>query len=312
MAGANSVAATAFAMSSYVGYGPGYGELIRPGGRRLAYTEYGHPAGSPCFYFHFTPGSRLEPAAVFHGREGLLRGVRLVALDRPGYGRSSLQRGRCFLDWPDDVAAVADHLGIDRFAVLGLSGGGGYVLACAYKLPERLTAALILSGMGPVGRPEARQGMAAVNRLMYGLSGRASWLVRAVSWAMFKTMARSLRRPAKEEEPPGPLDLFGDPAARPALLTDIDEAVLGPGTRGLVEELALYSRPWGFSLEDIDLDVHLWHGEDDHNVPAALARYVAEALPRSHATFVEGGHTAPFEHLDEAIRLVHSVQERRH
>ena len=144
-----------------------------------------------------------------------------------------------------------------------------HLLALAPGVP---TAALILSGMGPVSRPEARQGMAAVNRLMYGLSGRASWVVRALSWAMFRTMARSLRRPAKEGEPPGPLDLFGDPAARPALLTDIDEAVLRPGTRGLVEELALYSRPWGFSLEDIDLDVHLWHGEDDHNVPAALAR----------------------------------------
>jgi pimeloyl-ACP methyl ester carboxylesterase len=69
-----------------------------------------------------------------------------------------LQPGRSFLDWPDDVTAVADQIGIDRFAVLGLSGGGGYVLACSYKVPGRLTAAVILSGMGPTSRPEARQG----------------------------------------------------------------------------------------------------------------------------------------------------------
>jgi pimeloyl-ACP methyl ester carboxylesterase len=241
---------------------------------------------------------------VFHGREGLLDGVRLVAIDRPGFGRSDLQPGRGFLDWPDDVVAVADHLGISRFAVLGLSGGGGYVLACAFKVPERLTAALILSGMGPLSRPGAGEGMAAMNRLMYGLSGRAPWVVRALSWTVFRAMARTLRRPAKEGELPGQLDLFGDPAARPALLTDINEAVLRPGTRGLVEELALYSRPWGFALEDIDLDVHLWHGENDRNVPAALARYVAQALPRSHATFVNGGHTAPFDRLHEAIAIV--------
>jgi pimeloyl-ACP methyl ester carboxylesterase len=121
---------------------------------------------------------------------------------------------------------------------------------------------------------------------------------------MFRTMARSLRRPAREGEAPGPLDLFGDPAARPALLADLDEAVLQPGTWGLAAELALYSRPWGFALEDISFDIYSWHGEDDRNVPAALARYVADALPRSHATFVQGGHTAPFDQIGEAIRLV--------
>jgi pimeloyl-ACP methyl ester carboxylesterase len=234
----------------------------------------------------------------------LLQGVRLVAIDRPGFGRSDFQPGRSFLDWPDDVAAVADHNGIDHFAVLGLSGGGGYVLACAFKIPERLTAAVILSGRGPTSRPEARRGMAAINRVMYGLSASAPWVVRALSRAMFRTMARGLRRPAREGEAPGPLDLFGDPAARPALLADIDEAVLQPGTRGLVAELALYSRPWGFALEDIDFDVHSWHGEDDRNVPVSLARYVAGALSRSHATFVKGGHTAPFDYISEAIGLV--------
>jgi pimeloyl-ACP methyl ester carboxylesterase len=279
-------------------------ELRLPDGRRLAYSEFGDRRGAPCFYFHFTPGSRLEPAAVFHGREESLRGVRLVAIDRPGFGDSEFQPGRSFLDWPDDVTAVADHIGSDRFAVLGLSGGGGYVLACAFKVPERLTAAVILSGMGPTSRPEARQGMAAPNRLMYGLSSRAPWVVRGLSWAMFRTMARSLRRTAREGEAPGPLDLFGDPSARPALLADIDEAVVRPGTRGLVAELALYSRPWGFALEEIDFDIHSWHGESDRNVPASLARYVAGALPRSHATFVEGGHTAPFAHMSEALSLV--------
>jgi pimeloyl-ACP methyl ester carboxylesterase len=251
-----------------------------------------------------TPGSLLEPRAVFHGQEELLKGVRLVAVDRPGFGRSGLQPGRTFLDWPDDVTALTEHLGMPRFATLGLSGGGGYVLACAFKIPERMTVALIFSGMGPLGTPEAREGMAGMNRLLYGLSTRTPWLVRGLTWAMFLGMARSLRRPVKEGEPAGPLDLFGDPAARPELLTDLDEAVLKPGTKGLVQELALYSRPWGFALEDIDLDVHLWHGEDDRNVPPGLARLVADRLPRSHATFVAGGHAAPFERLDEALLLV--------
>jgi len=101
-------------------------------GRRLGYAEFGDPSGAPCLYFHFSPGSRLEPAAVFSGvRQAWLRGVRLVSADRPGFGLSDRQPARTLLDWPGDIAALADHLGIDRFAVLGASGGGAYALACA-------------------------------------------------------------------------------------------------------------------------------------------------------------------------------------
>ena len=130
-------------------------------GRRLGYAEFGDPSGAPCLYFHFSPGSRLEPAAVFSGvRQPWLRGVRLVSADRPGFGLSDRQPTRTLLDWPGDMAALADHLGIDRFAVLGASGGGAYALACARLLPSRLTAAVVVSGIGPLDRPGATTAMA--------------------------------------------------------------------------------------------------------------------------------------------------------
>jgi pimeloyl-ACP methyl ester carboxylesterase len=103
---------------------PTDGGIVTADGRRLAFAEYGDPAGRPCLYFHFTPGSRLDPLVVFHDKAELLDGIRLVAIDRPGFGRSDRQPGRTFLDWPADVTAVTDQLGINTFSVLEVSARG--------------------------------------------------------------------------------------------------------------------------------------------------------------------------------------------
>ena len=104
-------------------------------GRALGYAEYGDPGGIPGFYFHGHPGSRLE--AQLADQAAVETGIRIIALDRPGYGRSDFQPGRRILDWPSDAAEVADQLGIGAVPVLGASGGGPYALACGYVLPER-------------------------------------------------------------------------------------------------------------------------------------------------------------------------------
>jgi pimeloyl-ACP methyl ester carboxylesterase len=101
-----------------------------PDGRDLAYAEYGPPSGKPVFYFHGAAGSRLEPAML--DDEDLEKaGVRLIACDRPGMGGSDFQPGRGFSHWPPDIVALADSLGLGKFGVFGVSGGGGYVSACA-------------------------------------------------------------------------------------------------------------------------------------------------------------------------------------
>lgn len=104
-----------------------------PHGRWLGYLDFGDPDGVPVFYFHGLPGSRLDTAQ----HESMFKEfhMRIVATDRPGYGLSTSQHRRKVLDWPDDVVALADHLGIARFAVMGVSGGGAYAAACAYKIP---------------------------------------------------------------------------------------------------------------------------------------------------------------------------------
>jgi pimeloyl-ACP methyl ester carboxylesterase len=107
-------------------------------------------------YFHGAPSSRLD-LTLFEDAFAA-RDVRVVSADRPGYGGSSPQPGRRREDWPADVAALADHLGIERFAVLGLSSGGPYAVVCAALLPDRVVAAGLVRGETDVGWPGAWDG----------------------------------------------------------------------------------------------------------------------------------------------------------
>jgi pimeloyl-ACP methyl ester carboxylesterase len=130
--------------------------LTLPDGRSLAYTDCGEPADPLVVYFHGAPTSRLDLV----GAEESFRafGVRVVSPDRPGYGGSSPQAGRGFSDWAPDVAALADHLGAERFAVMGLSSGGSYAVACAALLPERIVSAGVVAGVTDMGWPGAWEG----------------------------------------------------------------------------------------------------------------------------------------------------------
>jgi len=173
-------------------------------GRRLAYAEYGDPQGKPLFFFHGMPGSRLEGKLADPAAKKL--GVRVIAADRPGYGLSDFVPRRTFLDWPADVVALAGALGIERFAVAGVSGGGPYVAACALKIPERLAAAGIIAGVSPFDVPDATVGMSQGNRFLFGLARRFPWLVRPpialmgmlarrFPDRMMRTMIRSMPEP---------------------------------------------------------------------------------------------------------------------
>ena len=120
-----------------------------PDGRQLSTQVYGDPDGKPVFLLHGTPGSRLGP----HPRPAVLHrlGVQLIAFDRPGYGESDRLEGRRVADAAADVLAIADAYGLDKFAIVGRSGGGPHALACAALLPERLTRAAVLVGLAPHG-----------------------------------------------------------------------------------------------------------------------------------------------------------------
>jgi pimeloyl-ACP methyl ester carboxylesterase len=272
-------------------------------GRRLGYAEWGDPGGGPVLFFHGWPGSRVE------GRLGdeaaRTGGVRLIALDRPGMGLSDFQPGRTFVDWPADVVQLAATLGLDRFAVLGISGGGPYAAACAWKLSDRLTGAGIVSGLAPLDVPGAIAGMSRRNRSTFQLVGNLALLRRTLMAGMAVSVAR---RPDRilERGVAAAVDkeYLGRPDVRRILAQSLSEAFRS-GSRGPAWEMGLYARPWRFPLEDIRTPVHLWHGEQDANAPITMGRYLATTIPQSRATFYSGeGHLHFVDRLPEILAAV--------
>ena len=260
-------------------------------GRTLSVAQFGDPAGPPYFYFHGYPGSRQESAVL----DGLP--IRVIAIDRPGYGDSSPLPGRRLLDWPADVAAVADQLGVDRFAVLGVSGGGPYAAACAYALPQRVSAGMLLCPVPPPCAIDAPPAQALGNLGLLMLLGRNPRAARA-----FLATARWLGRQPRLLTPGvirhvGPLRL--PPSDMRALREPASSRVLAsfregirPGIEGVWMDAQIYARPWGFSLGDVPVPLELWHGTADTIVPAALSAAYS-AIPGSRRTLVEAaGHYA--------------------
>ena len=158
-------------------YDPSRIQSVRvSGSREITYMEYGEPNGFPVFYFHGTPSNHRE--AVIHDDTAGSLGIRLLAPDRPGCGGSDPSPGRRLLGWPDDVTAIANDLDIDRFAVVGVSGGGPYAAACAYAIPERLTGVAILSGIAPMDDPVSMKQTNIIDRFPIQLSRHRPHIAR--------------------------------------------------------------------------------------------------------------------------------------
>ena len=276
-------------------------------GRTLMYAEFGPPGGKPVFYFHSTPGSRLDPTMLDDSDLGKA-GLRMIACDRPGMGGSDFQPGRGFIQWSADIVALADSLMLGKFAILGVSGGGGYVSACARSIPDRLSAAVIVSGAGIMDSPEARAGLPAMARLQWWLAGHSAWLTGLILNLSKLTLhgdPAKMRKQALRNMPPAEKSFFEKPGRMEAGLASGLEA-LRQGVRGPAWDMHMYVRPWDFRLEEIRFPVRLLHGEADRNVPVALARKVAAAIPECQATFYPGEtHLSTLtNHLDEIFQAL--------
>ena len=269
--------------------------LVRLGdGRVIAVEEYGDPAGAPVFYFHGWPASRLEA--------GLIQDlpVRLLSLDRPGYGRSSPQRGRTLLDWPADVAAVADRLGLKQFHVVGLSGGGPYAVACAYALPDRvLGVALVCPVPPPHGVHPRAPGVGHLFRL-----GRHPVLAHR----LFSVLRPLLRRRVIT-----PRTLVGNglpPADRacltPELLSGLGHAWregIGRSVLGALSDAQIYANDWAVPFGDIRVPMTVWCGADDSMIPLhALAPLEAVPGMALHIVPDEGHYSLGIRHSGAILR----------
>ena len=266
-------------------------------GRTLGFQRLGDPSGKASFFFHGTPGSRLGVSAT--DPIARIPGLRLIVPDRPGYGISDPKPDRVLLDWARDVAELADHLGIQTFAVGGVSGGGPHALACAYALKDRVTVAFALSCPSPIGIRGAMDGMSLGNRLGLLLHRFAPSLARR----MMRSNALTF-----EKDPEGFVDAMAKQMApsdreslasvshRDALIRDFREAYR-QGCEGHAVDgaLAMASRDWGFDLREITVPVYLWHGEEDRLLSMQMARHLATTIPTCTARVVPGtGHLLEF------------------
>jgi pimeloyl-ACP methyl ester carboxylesterase len=257
-------------------------------GRRLGYAEYGDPEGRAVFHFNGSGGSRLERPRD----ESMLSDlrVRLISTDRPGHGISDPQPDRKLLDWPDDVSQLADHLGIERFYVEGWSAGGPHALACAYKLPERVRAGAIISGLAPPDRPKPYEGLPIPNRL-FMLAGRRVpglvYLIRRTMYPMITGDPEKAGQTLLSSFPPEDQDIAGSPGNQERLIADIQEGYR-QGWRGAAQDDILINSPWGFRLEDIRVRIDIWQGETDKNVPLVQGHYQHAKIPDSRLTVLPG------------------------
>ena len=274
-------------------------------GRRMAICEAGDlQGGTPVIFLHGNPGSRLMRHPEDAQTASL--GVRLIVPDRPGYGLSDAQPRRRLIDYPGDLAQLADQLGLDRFALAGVSAGGPYVAACAHQIPDRLAGVAIVSGPAPFDRP-AKQALAGVNRDYRSAYRLAAW----PTWALWPTIAlhdRAVRSdPGRAfaavyaQASPDDQAVLSDPRIA-AQIQGYRREASRQGVRGLVREAQILVSPWGFRLHDIRPRIHLWYWDGDSIVPPQMGRFLQAHIPHTVPHFLPGGgHFSIFSHWTQIL-----------
>lgn len=258
------------------------------GGRTVAIAEYGDPTGVPVFFCHGWPASRLQAGLLDeHARE---LGARIIAPDRPGVGYSPAHPGRTLRDWPGLLGEIADALGLDKFRVLGVSGGGPYALAAAWGLPERIPAVAVVCGAPPLAESAdpslLNPAYQWLLRNHQRRPGTLRWLFRAARPFARVRPPHWIRPWLLRKLPPAEAETLADSYIFETCFHNYRESWRG-GADGLYGDAAIYAEPWGFALEDIQVPVQLWHGKQDRNFAWELSHGIAERLPHCTARFLD-------------------------
>lgn len=258
---------------------------VAVGSRRLGIAEYGALDGPLVLWFHGTPGARRQFPPV--GRAAAVElGLHVVLVERPGTGASTPHRYRRVADVAADAAAVADHFGQERFAVVGLSGGGPYALACGAILAERVTGVGILGGVCPLVGPDADgssgRGIVELTNTFHVLLEPLRPLLPPVLRSLFFPIL-PLGKPGLKLyasiAPKGDQVVFEDPGIQAMFLDDLAHAITVGGLGAIAGDIALFGADWGFRVADVTPPVRWWHGDADNFVDLADAERTVALLP---------------------------------
>ncbi len=287
--------------------------LTLPDGRVYGYEQWGDLDGLPMFSIHGTPGGRLSryPDPSLWQRLGL----RVITVDRPGYGLSAPLPGRAVSHIAADVAAVADHLGLGRFAVHGGSGGGPHALAIAALLGDRVLACAAVCSAAPL-EPDEVAAMLEINQESYrtmteqGRAGLAEflapWRERMLADPVAGLTAAMVDAPEQDH------DWLARPDVERVHAESLTDALI-QGLDGWVDDcMSMEAQPWGFDLATISCPTQFWHSDDDANCPLSATRRLADAVPGASLTIWKGqGHTAPSRNAEQVLTALIAAAQAR-
>ncbi|GAC1399837.1 MAG: alpha/beta hydrolase [Mycobacterium sp.] len=281
--------------------------------RQIGFAEFGDPQGRAVFWLHGTPGARRQipmEARVYAEQ----RRIRLIGIDRPGIGSSTPYQYDTVSAFADDLRTIADTLGIDKFEVIGLSGGGPYTLACAAAMPDRVVAAGVLGGVAPT------RGVDAISGGVSTLISAAAPVVRLAGAPLRLAASGLIRliRPVAEPalyayariSPEADRRLLIRPEFKAMFLDDL----LNGSRKQLAAPFAdvvVFARDWGFRLEEIKVPVRWWHGDRDHIVPFEHGQHVVSLLPDAQLTRLPGeSHLAGLGRAEEILDTMIGLWDR--
>ena len=268
-------------------------------GRRLGYAEYGKSNGYPVLFFHGAPGSsHLHPDLA---KIAAQNNVRLIAVDRPGYGLSDDQPNRSFLSFADDINVLTNSLGVKKFSIIGFSAGSPYPIACGYIFPDRVNKIALVSTLAPINAPDVTVGMSPMAKGLYDLAQANPAELRTV-FAAVAPNAKALLAAMSASAGDWDKKVLLDRAAEFELEY---EHTLKNGIEGMVSDFVLNSGNWGFPINECHTEVHLYSGSLDQNTPPAMTQYLAAQLPNSQVhVFQDEGHFILYPHWDEILKQV--------
>jgi pimeloyl-ACP methyl ester carboxylesterase len=279
--------------------------ITLPDGRQLAYAEYGDSGGMPAIYCHGFPGSRLE--AYLFDEPARQYKLRVIAPERNGLGWSDPKPGRRLPEWAEDVETLADILNIDRFFLIGVSGGAPYALACAHQLTDRLNGFTLVCPLAPLDQPALLNAMRWPAQINFRSILHTPWLSYigfhfaliplAQIWPRWIYQAMLGFAPSPDRA------VLNRPMVREIITASLREAIR-QGADGVLHEMTLYTQTWGFDPAAISFPVDLWHGTADDTVPILHGRYLDERLPHCNLHTVDGeGHfSLPIDRMEQILQ----------